>query len=488
MRCLTPRWFSISVALCVILLYAVACKKNTASSGLGIQTQSTLSPEALKQQRLAWNLNTLVESYKSASHTNPKWDNAAIRSLTEFAHARARVLEPNESWADIIATNAAAAVEAGCDDPMVKYLYIKFALSQTNTPATYADDFCEVALEMDKSAYPSIRKCYAAAAAIDQLFFAYGTNTANQPIARQVMPLLGQNLLATLEDKTLPSVEAYEVAKRALDLVSGAKDQYKQAYDCVEKPMFANWPNSSLTWLLKGSSYVQMAWLARGGGYANNVNKEKWKPFFDDLAIADEALTNAWNLDSNDARIPILMIRIAEGRQKSRDEMELWFHRAMAIDPNCYEACEDKLHYLYPQWYGSREDMIAFGRECVASTNWGGKVPLILSDAHREYWLYLDDAELRSNYWKRPDVWPDVAKSFDRFFELNPNEIGYYHNYAWFAYKCEQWQKLNELIPKLGKVNYDYFGGKVEYDKMVQLTKEHVNEPTINVKKSVLEK
>ncbi len=167
------------------------------------------------------------------------------------------------------------------------------------------------------------------------------------------------------------------------------------------------------------------------------------------------------------------MIRVAEGRQKSRDEMDLWFSRAMTINPDCYEACEDKLHYLYPQWYGSRDDMIAFGKQCVSSTNWGGNVPLILSDAHREYWLYLDDAEMQTNYWKQDDVWPDIKASFDRFFELNPKAVGYYHNYAWFAYHCEQWKTLNDLIPKLGPINYEYFGGKAEFDKMVNLARQN---------------
>jgi hypothetical protein len=79
----------------------------------------------------------------------------------------------------------------------------------------------------------------------------------------------------------------------------------------------------------------------------------------------------------------------------------------------------------------------------------------------------------REDYWKRPDVWPDIQAAFDRFFELNPDATGYYHNYAWYAYHAEQWDKLNELIPKLGPVNYDYFGGKDEYDKMVELAKQH---------------
>jgi hypothetical protein len=62
---------------------------------------------------------------------------------------------------------------------------------------------------------------------------------------------------------------------------------------------------------------------------------------------------------------------------------------------------------------------------------------------------------------------------------LNPNETSWYYNYAWYAYHAEQWDTLNEIIPKLGPVNYSYFGGKDEFDKMVQLAKEHSSKPAV---------
>ena len=60
---------------------------------------------------------------------------------------------------------------------------------------------------------------------------------------------------------------------------------------------------------------------------------------------------------------------------------------------------------------------------------------------------------------------------------MNTGVGGFYHNYALYAYKCEQWDKLNELIPMLGPVKHDYFGGKDEFDKMVRLAKEHAGKP-----------
>jgi hypothetical protein len=119
--------------------------------------------------------------------------------------------------------------------------------------------------------------------------------------------------------------------------------------------------------------------------------------------------------------------------------------------------------------------MIAFGKECVSSPVWGGYVPLILVDAHTEYITYSqasDEAKLA--YWKQSDVWSDVKAAYERFFELNPNATGIYRNYAWYAYHAEHWAVFNELAPKVRPVDYGYFGGTEEFDKMVRFAKEHL--------------
>ena len=125
----TYAWIVVFAALFSVMLVVTACKKATPTA-LSSAAQSTtpLSPKELKQQRLEWNMKTLVEPYQKAGHSDSKWDAFAISALTEFARVRSDVLATNESWREIIATNTAAAVRAGCDDPMLRYLFIKNAL------------------------------------------------------------------------------------------------------------------------------------------------------------------------------------------------------------------------------------------------------------------------------------------------------------------------------------------------------------------------
>src|SRR5271169_4585735 len=109
--------------------------------------------------------------------------------------------------------------------------------------------------------------------------------------------------------------------------------------------------------------------------------------------------------------------------------MELWFNRAMENNTNDYEACQAKLNYIEPKWHGSTEAMLEFGHECATNQAWGGHVPLILYDVHKSIQRqYVNDSE-KNEYWKQPEVWADIKVAFDRFFELNPDAIGWYHDY-----------------------------------------------------------
>jgi hypothetical protein len=452
------------IALCFAALQiVVACNKSGAS-------------KARPLTRLDWNLKTLVDAYENAGHTNLNWDEPATNALNEFARSRSRITVSNEAPGSIISNNCAAAIDAGCDDPMIRYLYIRYC--QTGSRQAIAEAFCKAGLDMEQSSYPNIRKFYAWQRASQQLIYAYGYGT-NIPAEMRQLPIWQDaqaNLQAALSDQTMPPEEAYDCCHDLLNSWKGDSDHYAALYHAMDGGFPENWRNSAMILLLKGEAYTEMAWHARGGGYANTVTSDSWKLFSQHLAVAEKALTKAWQLNTNEPRIAIAMMTVELGQGQGRDRMELWFHRAMELDPNNYDACNSKLGYLEPKWYGSVQDMLAFGRECVQNQQWGGHVPLILMDAHVAIQREFTEDSQKTNYWKQPNVWLDLKSAFDRFFELNPEEISWYHNYAWYAYQAGQWADLNALIPKLGPVNFDYFGGEDEFNKMAALAKKHAGD------------
>jgi hypothetical protein len=444
-------------------------------TGCGASSSKKITPEAAQTNRLDWNMKTLVTAYQNSGITDSRWDEPATRALTEFARTRARTADLYEPWGEIIATNSEAAVDAGCDDPMVRYLYIKFSMSQTNTPKAFLDAFEDVQSKMQAGPYPPIRKFYASLRAFQQFTYTYGYGSnVDFTVGYQLFNDAISDLVAVLNDKTTPPEEIYDAVTEIVGQFPGNATKFQDYYDQIQKPLFANWPDEAISWLWKGQAYVELAWIYRGSGYADSITPEGEKGFEASLAVADKALNRAWELDPKDARIAVQMISVELGQGQGRDRMELWFNRAMKDDPNDYNACSAKLNYLQPKWYGSIDDMLEFGRECATNTAWGGAVPLVLVDAHYDIASEYTNETDQMNYWRQPDVWSDISSAYEQYSQNNPENDRYMAYYARYAYYAGQWKKLNELLPKV-KPNYYYlFGGKDAFDQVVQLTKENV--------------
>ena len=445
------------------LLLGTACNKSAST------------PKEVTSQRLAWNLKTTVEAYNKVGVQSSQWDAAARKCLTAFAHSRSTEPGATEPWAEIISTNAAAAVDAGCTDPMVNYLFIRFAMPQSNSKEEFARRYYAMAKAMNESSYPPIRKSYASARAIEQYYYAYDTKKDLKArdesfgLLTSLLELVDQ----TLSDKTIPPKEASEIADLAL-AVAGRTDFNNETmfYERIEQALMKNFSGDYLPWYLKGSHCVAAAWNARGDGYANTVTKDGWESFKTNLVVAREALEHAWKLNPGEPDIATEMMSVELGQGSDRQEMELWFDRAMKLDTNNYRACFTKEQFLEPKWHGTDEEAVAFGRECVRSTNWGGHIPIILVLAHNDINGNLTGAA-KADYWKQPEVWEDIKSAYDRYFELNPDETHIYNAYVLHAYQAEQWAALNQLIPKLTTTNYDMFGGRSEFDKMIRLANAH---------------
>ncbi|MEO6034898.1 MAG: hypothetical protein ABIQ35_06570 [Verrucomicrobiota bacterium] len=364
---------------------------------------------------------------------------------------------------------AGSAIEKGCDDPLIEYLYCRYAHGILADELTTR--LCKSADKMQASGYAPIRKYFANLRAGRALWKNRDTNVWDRVAQYQTAAI--NNFIEMAQDKSTPIEEIDETGQELVQTVSSEDWALKMIIDDAEPLLTQNWPQNDAAYALKAALYYNYAWRARGNAFADKVTDAGWKGFNERLAVASEAAEKAWALNPKNTRIPTLMVKLAEVTQKPRPEMERWFAKAMELEPNNYEACQCKLHYLYPQWYGSDEEMLEFGRECVASQVWTGTVPLILVDAREQISIYIQDKEERKAYWKQPEVWKDIASAYDRFFEKNPDGVGWHHNYAYYAYRCEQWDALNAQIKLLGDVDYSYFGGKEKFNEMVELAKKH---------------
>jgi hypothetical protein len=255
----------------------------------------------------------------------------------------------------------------------------------------------------------------------------------------------------------VPEWPLEDVATRLVELEIGPEMDRKGFYNAVYPALEKALPKSATPLLVKGKFYIKYAWDARGGGWATTVTQEGWQFFGERLAEAHKALEAAWAIDPHRSEIAQEMLTVALGENWPRAQMEEWFTRAMAENPDNYEACYRKIYYLEPKWHGSVPEMMEFGHECLEGGNWVGNIPFILLDAHRDLAQYAGgDA-----YWSKPEVWADVQAVYTPLLKatgLNPYARS---AYCYYACRSGNWDVAKREFDTLGdKALARQFGGK----------------------------
>jgi hypothetical protein len=145
------------------------------------------------------------------------------------------------------------------------------------------------------------------------------------------------------------------------------------------------------------------------------------------------------------------MLTVEKADSRGRDEMEVWFHRAMEADGNNVQACRLKLDWLDPKWHGTEEEMLAFGRACRATGNWRIGMTLLVAEAHdRVRWALPTNAE-RMNYVRRPEVWADVYAVYPEYLKHYPFDYGSRSRYAAYCYLGGQYAISHQQFMVVGE-------------------------------------
>lgn len=460
------------------ILITTSCGKKSTDSG-NATAKPVESGSVRGIDRLRWNMETLVGAYLNTGERDERWNEPATNLLARFALIRSSKEDIDDTQLILLRADAREAVGNGCKDPLVLYLYARYAAPELPgaTEESIADAFRKAAEAMKDTRYPPIRHFYIYLRAAENLWTARKGNDA-WPEVSVYRQMAGGYLTGALKDPDIPQEEVLEACRDFSTVVKDNPVQFNRMWQPIEAELVQHWPDQAFVHLLQGTARITAAWNARGGGYANKVTQEGWTGFATNLALATKSLETAWKLDPNNAEIAAEMMRVELGEGKGIERLNLWFNRAMNVSSNYYRACETKLLYLDPKWYGSPQAMLEFGRECVASEKWGGNVPLILMDAHRSLSRYAAD-EGMTNYWRQPSVWRDIKSSFDRFFALNPNAVGWHHDYAWYAYEAGEWDAFNKRLPLLGPINYSFFGGQTNFEQMVKFAREQADKSSV---------
>ncbi len=141
----------------------------------------------------------------------------------------------------------------------------------------------------------------------------------------------------------------------------------------------------------------------------------------------------------------------------------------MLAYPDNRVACEIKRNYLLPRWYGSEEEVLAFGRECVRIGTAFNRIPLVLVTAHETLAETAPDQNL---YFAKPQVWTDIKSTYEKLLadktRLTKFPYGYLQDrakYLHYAALCKQWTAFLLLAKEFdGHFDVKAFGSQAMYD------------------------
>jgi tetratricopeptide (TPR) repeat protein len=225
-----------------------------------------------------------------------------------------------------------------------------------------------------------------------------------------------------------------------------------------------------LTEYLRGNTAIQMAWDARGSGYASSVSKDGWDKFGDYLKQADRYLDHSIQLNPQNYLAYRDKITTAMGHGTSAQELDN-FRKAIAINPDNSTHMSTLLTALLPRWGGSRREMMQLLLEGMKQDETKTEIPLLSYNSICE--SFFDDEHVPLTY-RSVYLDPVVQDCGERLiaYALKQSEDVYYQNLiryaqALFYLNSVRYREAIEAFEKITFRGYEL--DKFLYDNSVQV-------------------
>jgi hypothetical protein len=380
----------------------------------------------------------IVDAAANSPEHSQKWD-ALVRDLGHRYVLGAGRYHPDPA----LTTLSRQAIDQGCRDPFIRYLWFWHEVSTTSAPSEkMSREGIAVMDDMHAQSYPAFLQAFAAMRSIEMFRRdTLWTETTQASKAEY------DRLFSLFEHAAMDALQGPGLTERESRVIAGAFETFwtdprygrEVIFRQVEKAVVDRYGDCATVHMLRGNEAILRAWDARGSGYASTVTEEGARVFGEQLKIAQKELTRAWKLDPSEPMIAEKMITVCMGLSLPRDEMEAWFQRGQSAHANYPALCTAKALYLSPIWIGSRDEQLAFSRECLSHPEYGSLAALTLWNTHRSL-QRIDGLPLA--YFAQPEVWSDIRQSFDAYFEREPDMVSMRMQYAYHAWLAHDWRTL----------------------------------------------
>lgn len=395
------------------------------------------------QQRYEWHKQTYVANYKKYGHRSPKWDQAVIELLEQYAIFRRE--HTDNTFRRKLLDKANHILAMGCQDGRI--ISIKGILLFNIENSVDAAPLLTKGFELLKqSQYPK-RYAFFSAGHLCQVYGnSRGAANPWEKYNHEMLKYLGQ---AAGDIDYTNGNERYYIE----DFIAIFKgDQCRlpeNAQICIQQIESLKEVDPWIKQTAKGIYHIAYGWKYRGTGYASSVSEEGWHKFKAELDIARKCLTRAYELHPQYPEPAASMIVIAM-TTTDQDGQQLWFDRAVKAHFDYLPAYKHMFWALRPRWGGSRLKMMKLGVECLNTARFDTRVP-------SRFLVSLFDIGDEMNNWRAPYQWEGIYDLIQQYFEglLNePQNKDYYDEnksfYVVVAWAAGQFEDAGRMKGELG--------------------------------------
>ncbi len=398
--------------------------------------------------RRVWLERNMADAYERVGLKDPTWDEPArvfIREGMAFLLGSVDREQMRRQGEKLVAL--------GCADPLVLYFHAlnRFWLEHQSREVTQL--FERAVSGMRSVPYPRAVARYAASG----LYRDYARS--DEAVGRRggLAPLELQWFLQSLFEEG--SYTPGDDSVLASQLMSGTGESL---FERNKEPIAAAvvntpWAEEWMKRLLSGMKEIELAWDARGHGWARDVTEEGWKGFREHMRLARKDLMEAWRLRPDRPEAPLVMMSIAlAGEAGPGESVRTWFDRTVAAQLDNEDAYGRMLNQLRPRWGGSYDAMLAFGRECLQTQRFDTEVPRILFKAVED----IEDDQIQEGrertIYDEPGTYELLSQVFEGYL-VEPSQAAdrwrFQSLYAISAYKTGQyadaWKHLQAVDSRL---------------------------------------
>ena len=420
----------------IIDMPSLQYKPKTIPSGPKALTQREVNRRFVK-----WSTDNIAEYYAKIGVHSPKWDDFSAQFIKQCGPFTSYGTYDKRELRDYAYRMAVA----NCADPLLRYLAgnVTHRLKSAMEALSLVDPSVE---ELRKSGYP-------------RLFLYFAIRRRNNIyccLGIPVTPKMLEDQFRTLGDAAADPIFKNGNQRFYCKYIDDELRREKDAGTLELYNILSNeYEKMSGTdpWIshyVHGCLEIELAWQARGDGWASSVSEYGWKQFDKHLKKARFHLTKAQDLHPEFPQAASKMITLAMAGRSSHS-IRYWFDKAVAAQFDYAPAYHAYLWALRPRWCGSHEKMLAFGRECLATRRFDTSVPYYFLKAITDIDSEIGDKS--HPLYHRPDVIADVVKYFEGILkEPTKRNFSYWNTseYCSWMLMCGNDEKAWALFSSLG--------------------------------------